>query len=568
MATNVLVNLNLQGNQILGLRLEVLAADPAGGALYEGRVWFNSTDDKVKYYNGAAIIPVGIASISDLTVPTADVPWGGFKITGLGNPTAAQDAVTKAYADQALSLLDWKQSVRAASIGNIASLSGPGTVDGVSVIAGDRVLVKGQTTGSANGIYQVNAGAWTRATDFDASVEVTGGAVVYVNEGTVNQNTFWGLINDDPITLGTTALFFTQVNNPGTAAYDLMMQGGSGVLQALVKGANNTVLVVSSGGAVQYALLTNANIDPAAGIALSKLAVDPLARANHTGMQVAATISDFDTQVRTNRLDQMASPSAGVNFGGQFITNLLDPVVAQGAATKAYVDAVAAGLDWKASVRAATTANLAALSAPQTVDGVALIAGDRVLVKNQGGTAANAANGIYQVNAGAWTRTTDADAGAEVTSGLATFVGEGTVNKDTAWVLTTDDPITLGSTALGFSQFSGPGSYTAGNGLALTGTQFSLVSPVAVVDGGTGGITTAAAKTNLGFMTRAAFNSLAATSTACTHNLNTLDVIVEVVEVSTGNTVIADVTRTSVNVVTVTFAVAATAGQYRIVVVG
>jgi hypothetical protein len=84
--------------------------------------------------------------------------------------------------------------------------------------------------------------------------------------------------------------------------------------------------------------IVNADINTAAGIALSKLATDPLARANHTGTQTASTVSDFDTQVRTNRLDQMTAPTASVAFNAQKITGLADPTLAQDAATKAYTD--------------------------------------------------------------------------------------------------------------------------------------------------------------------------------------------------------------------------------------
>jgi hypothetical protein len=84
--------------------------------------------------------------------------------------------------------------------------------------------------------------------------------------------------------------------------------------------------------------ITNAKINTAAGIALSKLATDPLARANHTGTQLAATVSDFDTQVRTSRLDQMTAPTAAVALNAQKITGLADPTLAQDAATKAYTD--------------------------------------------------------------------------------------------------------------------------------------------------------------------------------------------------------------------------------------
>lgn len=111
------------------------------------------------------------------------------------------------------------------------------------------------------------------------------------------------------------------------------------------------------------------------------------------------------------------------------------------------VAAELAKLDTKASVKAATTANLAALSGLLTVDGIALAAGDRVLVKNQ---AAGTANGIYVVAAGAWARAADADANSEVTPGLLVGVEQGTENADTVWQLTTDAPITIGTTALTF----------------------------------------------------------------------------------------------------------------------
>lgn len=134
------------------------------------------------------------------------------------------------------------------------------------------------------------------------------------------------------------------------------------------------------------------------------------------------------------------------------------------------VDAARSGLDVKASVRAATTANIT-LSATQTVDGVALVAGNRVLVKNQ--TTASA-NGIYVVAAAAWTRAADADVSAEVTSGIFTFVEEGTTNADSGWVLTTDGVITLGTTSLAFAQFSGAGQVVAGAGLTKAGNTLDV----------------------------------------------------------------------------------------------
>jgi len=177
--------------------------------------------------------------------------------------------------------------------------------------------------------------------------------------------------------------------------------------------------------------------------------------------------------------------SSSLTLGGLTSVALTqDPVSALQAATKQYVDSVAQGLDPKASCVAATTVNIT-LSGTQTIDGVALIAGDRCLVKDQ---TAPAENGIYLVASGAWTRTTDMDVWAEV-PGAFTFIEQGTTQADTGWVCTSNAGGTIGTTAINFVQFAGVGSYTAGTGLTLTGTQFSLTSPVAVSLGGTGSTT-------------------------------------------------------------------------------
>jgi hypothetical protein len=118
-----------------------------------------------------------------------------------------------------------------------------------------------------------------------------------------------------------------------------------------------------------------------------------------------------------------------------------------------------------------TTANIT-LSGTQTIDGVVLVAGDRVLVKDQS-TASE--NGIYVVDSGSWSRSSDADSDAEVTSGLFTFVSEGDTHADSGWVLTTNDTIVLGTTNLAFAQFSGAGQITAGDGLTKNGNAIDAV---------------------------------------------------------------------------------------------
>lgn len=202
------------------------------------------------------------------------------------------------------------------------------------------------------------------------------------------------------------------------------------------------------------------------GAALGELDSEKAA-SSHT--HVPGDVTGFDTQVRTSRLDQMAAPTADVSLNSHKLTNVTDPSSAQDAATKNYVDNVAAGLrDFKQSVRVATTAagTLAtSFEDGDTVDGVVLATGDRILIKNQ---AAGEENGIYTVNAsGAPTRATDADSSAEVTPGLFVFVEEGTANHDTGWVLSTDGAITLNTTALTFTQFSSvSGGLLAANNLS------------------------------------------------------------------------------------------------------
>jgi hypothetical protein len=157
------------------------------------------------------------------------------------------------------------------------------------------------------------------------------------------------------------------------------------------------------------------------------------------------------------------------------------PTASTDIANKLYVDTVAQGLDAKASCVAATTADIT-LSGAQTIDGVSIVAGNRVLVKNQ---TLSQNNGIYLCASGSWTRTTDANTWDALTSAF-TFIEQGTANGDCGFVCTANAGGTLGTTALPWSQFSGAGTFTAGTGLTLTGSVFSLTSPVAVANGGTG----------------------------------------------------------------------------------
>jgi len=184
-------------------------------------------------------------------------------------------------------------------------------------------------------------------------------------------------------------------------------------------------------------------------------------------------ISDFDTGVRTNRLDQLTAPTASVSLNSQTITNLADPVNTQDAATKGFVEATSQGLDVKDSVKVATTGNITistALNNGDTLDGVTLSTNDRVLVKDQS-TASQ--NGIYVVGSSP-ARADDLAAGADA-AGMFTFVEQGSVNADNGFVCTSNKgSAVVGTNNLTFAQFSGAGQITAGDGLDKSGNTLSV----------------------------------------------------------------------------------------------
>lgn len=170
------------------------------------------------------------------------------------------------------------------------------------------------------------------------------------------------------------------------------------------------------------------------------------------------------------RLDQITAPLAAVSLNSYKITNLANPTSAQDAATKSYVDSLASGLKVKTPVKAATTANIT-LSGTQTIDGVALSIGDRVLVKNQT-TAAD--NGIYVVASSTWTRATDADTWSELVAAYC-LVENGTTNKNAGYITSITEGGTLGTTAIDWTKFSQSSDYSAGDGLTVSGTTFNVV---------------------------------------------------------------------------------------------
>jgi hypothetical protein len=258
-----------------------------------------------------------------------------------------------------------------------------------------------------------------------------------------------------------------------------------------------------------------------------------------------------------------------VDVANQRITSLGSPTLPTDAAHKQYVDNVAMGLNWKQAARAASTGDVTLASPGATMDGVTLANGDRVLLLHQ---ADAKQNGIYVFNGAtsALTRATDSDSSAEMAPGSALSVAEGTVNGDRTYILVTDGPITLDTTPLTFSLMnggSGP-SYTAGNGISLTG---GLIAVSPATGGGLiangAGLSIDASMVVKKFATNVGDG--AATNYVINHNLNTLDVIAEVyTNGGTYDTVYCEVKRQDVNNLVLTFGTAPASAQYRVVVHG
>lgn len=306
--------------------------------------------------------------------------------------------------------------------------------------------------------------------------------------------------------------------------------------------------------------------------------LDLTARANHTGTQAWSTITstpttvagygitaDLATVVKAYRLDEFAAPTAAVSLNTQKITNLGTPTADSDAATKKYVDDSVAGLSWKDEVRVATTAagTLASSFANgQVVDGITLVTGDRILIKDQ---STGSQNGIYTVNAsGAPTRALDANLASEI-QGAAVYVSAGTTNGGTRWVNNNTGAITLDTTALTFVQFGGGATYTAGNGLTLSGNDFNVGAGTGIsVGADTVGIDTSVVVRKFTGL----IGNGAATSIAVTHSLGNQWVIAQVYEVATAAQVEVDIVATDANTTTFIFAAAPASNAYRVVIQG
>ena len=316
-----------------------------------------------------------------------------------------------------------------------------------------------------------------------------------------------------------------------------------------------------------------------------------LSRANHTGTQTASTVSDLATVVKAYTLDAFAAPAADVSLNGHKLTNGATPTAATDFAIKSYVDSVVQGLTPKPTAQVATNAALpsnvyangtagvgatltASANGVLTVDSYVVLLNDLVLVKNE---VATANNGLYQVTTlgtasvkYVLTRHVDMDQATEFAGSFVPVENNGTATANSLWLCNVAASITVGTTAVSFTQLNSATAYTQGNGITISGNVVTFLPDPAA---GAGlAVTGSGAKLDTAVAVRKYATTVgdgAATSYTITHNLGTQDVTVALYLNSSPYAVYdCDVQNSTTNTITLAFAAAPTSNQFRVVVHG
>jgi len=423
----------------------------------------------------------------------------------------------------------FKKSCRVATTGAITLNTATATLDGVTLAATDRVLIKDQATASQNGIYyNVTTTTWIRTVDSDISGEIAS-AITAIDEGLVNGGKAFTNTFKQTDTLGTTAMNWYELLDSSRLSSTVGTALGVAAIGDSTTLARANHVHPFPTAANVGAVATNTAIT--AGTA-TKITYDAKGLVTAGGSLVATDIPALDTaKITTGTLATARMPAftgdatsvagataltlanSGVTAGTYrsvtvnakgLVTAGTNPTTISGygisdAYTKAEIDSQLQGLKPKASVLAASTANITLNTATATLDGVTLAAGSRVLLKNQ---TTGSQNGIYtNLTTTSWTRAVDADVNSELVSAFV-FVEQGTANKDSAWVQTADN-ITLGTTALTWVQFAGAGAYQSiitGGATTITGSNLT-VSRSLVSDASGKVAVSAVTSTELGYLT-------------------------------------------------------------------
>ena len=428
--------------QLTGSQLEF--AGDTGGTLS-----IDLDSETLSILGGTGIETSG--ATNDLTVTLSDtaVTPGSYGST-TAIPTFTVDQQGRLTAASTVNVATTLSTAAETGTGSVDLLSDTLSIlagEGINTVAsGTNITISGEDASDTNkGIASFSAADFD-VTSGDVSLEDTVVKTVTTDSGAMTPASHSFSV------LGGEGMDVTHTGSTITVAGEDATSSNKGVASF-----DSTDFTVTSGAvAVNAITLGSSSLNPGGTTTdiagLTSLVVDNV---NVDGSTITSTSGDLT----------LTATSGDIDVNSNKIVNVATPVNDTDAANKAYVDAARTGLDVKGSVKVATTANIT-LSGTQTIDGVALSVGDRVLVKNQ---TTGSENGIYVVASSSWSRATDADENAEVTSGMFTFVEQGSVNSDTGFVLTTDGAITVGSTDLDFTLFSASGTLIAGDGLSKNG---------------------------------------------------------------------------------------------------